>query len=122
MLHVPYTMAFISVRLPCASINALELCCKSENGRQDLKGTVLVMFWKKLKHETLEKFCPRDWSHGCGKGVGSTGGEEGTVGSGWAVPGGNVEDAVGEPEPDGGGGGDEVKEPETELELESHRL
>lgn len=51
----------------------LELCWSSENGRQERNAGALVMFAKKLKHDTLEKFCVMSESNGCGNGVGSTG-------------------------------------------------
>ena len=38
------------------------------------------MLLKKFWHPTVEKFWLSVWSRGCGKGVGSTGGEAGIVG------------------------------------------
>lgn len=70
------------VRFDCASMKAEELSNSSDSGRQDRKGTALVMLLKKLKHDMLEKFCVRLASKGCKNGIGRVGGVDGTVGTG----------------------------------------
>jgi hypothetical protein len=61
--------------------NALELCSRSEKGRQALKGTALLMFKKKSWQPWIEKFACSDVSKTCGNGVGRTGGTLGIVGT-----------------------------------------
>ena len=62
-------------------MNALEYCTSIENGLHCRNGAVCVMLRKKLRHPSVEKFVviPVE-SNGCGKGVGKTGGSDGTVG------------------------------------------
>lgn len=64
------------------SMNALECWTSIEKGLHCRNGAVCVMFRKKLRHPSVEKFVviPVE-SNGCGKGVGKTGGSDGTVGT-----------------------------------------
>lgn len=61
-------------------MNSAEVSARRENGRQERKGEVLVMFTKKFWQLPEEKFWPMSESNACGKGLGTSGGVDGTVG------------------------------------------
>ena len=65
---------------------------RKENGRHERKSNEAVMLLKKFKHDEDEKFCVMIPSKAWGKGVGSVGEEEGTVGKVWDTTG--TEDEV----------------------------
>ena len=70
---------------------------RKENGRHERKSIEEVMLLKKFKHDEVEKFCVMIPSKAWGNGVGSTGGEVGTVGKIWDSTGTDDEDVdVGE--------------------------
>ena len=71
---------------------SFEVSSRSEKGLHDLKGWALIMFVKKFIHETVEKFFAMTPSKDWGKGVGSAGAVEGTVGTAEEV---GSEDEVG---------------------------
>jgi len=81
VLHVPQTIAVRSVLFVCACMNASEVSRSSENGRHVRNGSVCVILRKNVSQPAVVKFCPKSESNGCGKGVGSTGGDVGITGS-----------------------------------------
>lgn len=67
------------------SMNACELCNRSEKGRQDLNAAVVVMFRKKFWQPRIVKLFCKDASKGWGNGVGKTGATLGIVGTDWGA-------------------------------------
>lgn len=93
-------------------MNAAEVSSSSENGRQERNAADAVMLAKKFRHPCVVKLLDKDMSSGCGNGVGSTGGEEGIVGTDCA----SLAGVVGVAGDDTAGAADEVnRAPRAEL-------